>query len=293
MSVDVWQSDRDVEVTEQPWGRARKRAFYAIIGLVLVGLGAFWKVNLFWLLAWLPSDLLERVYASQLELDHVVGPFGPHIVHYLALSVEHVVVIVGLAMQLRRPWTRDALMWQASGALFLSILTLPFVAVSVGLSPLPPPVFVAMALVITVGLLHPSNPVRKPPWPSDRLMGGLWAIAAVPAAYLAVSQMLLELNGVPGDQHWQGLHYNFMSEFGLYLILIGLLGASTLSGWRYSAWSASFMVAVLGTGSIVYPNLPGSQGPVWGVVMLTWAATFLLAAERRHRTDMRPPRGRT
>ncbi|MGH8923339.1 MAG: hypothetical protein ACRDWA_01650 [Acidimicrobiia bacterium] len=285
MGMDVLRSDR-VEVTEPGWGRARKIAFYTVIALLLAGIGVvFWKVNLFWIFAWLPGDVLERFYASQLELDHVSGPFGPHISHYLALSASHVIVLFGLALQLRRPWTKVALIWQSAGALFLSVLTLPFALVSGGLSSAPPPVFAAMALVLVAALLHPGNPVRKPPKPADRLMSGLWVIAAIPAAVLVISQLQLELTGVPADPHWQGLHYHMMAEYGLHVLLVGLLGASALSGWRYSAWSASFMVALLGTGFVVYPDLSGSYGLAWGVAMILWAALYLTAAEVRHRRN--------
>lgn len=285
MGMDVLGSER-VEVTEPGWGRARKTAFYAVVAILLVGIGVvFWKVNLFWLLAWLPGVFLERFYVSQLEFDHVTGPFGPHVIHYLALSASHVIVIFGLALQLRRPWTKVAPMWQSAGALFLSVLTMPFVLVSGGLSQVPTPIFALMALVFTAAWLHPGNPVRKPPKPADRRMGGLWLIAVLPAVVLVVSQLQLELNGVPADPHQQGLHYNIMAEYGLYFLLVGLLGACALSGWRYSAWSASFMVALLGTGFVVYPDPFGSFGPVWGVVMILWAVLYLLATESRHRRN--------
>ena len=138
-------------------------------------------------------------------------------------------------------------------------------------------------MVVAAALLHPANPLRKPPKPANQLMGGLWAIAAIPAVLLTISQIRLELNGVAADPHWQGLHYNIMAEFGLHVVLAGLLGASALSGWRYSAWTVSFMVALLGMGFIVYPDLSGSQGPGWGVAMIAWAVLYLTAGETRHR----------
>lgn len=284
--MDGVNSERGLEATESAWGGSRRIAFYAAIAVPLVSIGLlFWKVNLFWILAWLPGDFLEGFYASQLEFDHVVGPFVPHIIHYLALSASHVMVLVGLALQLTRPRTNVAAVWQTAGGLFLSVLTLPFVLVSVGPSHLPLPILVVIALVVAAGLLHPANPVRKLPRPADQIMTGLWAIAAIPAFLLTISQIRLELNGVPADPHWQGLHYNFMAEFGLHVVLAGLLGASALSGWRYSAWTASFMVALLGMGFTVYPDLPGSQGPGWGVAMIVWAVLYLAVGEMRRRRE--------
>jgi len=79
------------------------------------------------------------------------------------------------------------------------------------------------------------------------------------------------------------LHYNFMAEFGLHVVLVGLLGASALSGWRLSAWSVSFMVALVGIGFVAYPNVSGSYGPGWGVAMIGWAVLFIATAEVRNR----------
>ncbi|MGH2656554.1 MAG: hypothetical protein ACRDIZ_07645 [Actinomycetota bacterium] len=282
---EVTPPDPDLD-TESGWGRARRITFYAVIALLLANIGGlFWKVNLFWFFAWLPEDFLERLYASQLEFDRIGGSFAPHVVHYLALSASHVMVLFGLALQLRRPRTRVAPIWQAAGGLFLSILTLPLALVSVGPSQIPPAVLPAMALVVTAALLHPGNPVRKPPKPADPLMTGLWAIAVIPAALLTIAQVRLELNGVSADPHWRGLHYHIMAEYGVHVVLVGLLGASALSGWRYSAWSASFMVALLGVGFIVYPDLSGSQGTGWGVAMITWAVLYFTAGEVRHQRE--------
>jgi hypothetical protein len=239
-SNEVVPADPDLASTASAWGGARRIAFYAVIVLLVASLGGlFWKVNLLWLFAWLPEDSLERLYASQLQFDRVGGPFAPHVVHYLALSASHVMVLFGLALQLRRPWAKVAPIWQAAGGLVLSILTLPLVLVSVGPSQIPPAILLIMLLVFTAALLHPGNPVRKRPTPADPLMTGLWGIAVIPAALLTTAQIRLELNGVAADPHWQGLHSNFMAEYGLHILLVGLLGASALSGWRYSAWSAS------------------------------------------------------
>ena len=266
------------------WGTRRKAAFYSIVILLVVAMSvAFWKLNLFPVFAWLPGDVLERLYASQLAFDRVEGSFAPHIIHYLGLSAGHVMVLFGLALQLRRPWTKVAPIWQASGGLALSVLTLPFVVVSVGSGSISPAILAVIALVIAAALFHPSTPFRQLPAPADRLMTGLWAVVLIPAAVLTVSQLRLELVGVEGDPHWQGLHYNIMAEFGLHVILVGLLGASALHGWRYSAWSASFMIGLLGVGFIVYPDHAGSQGSAWGIAMVVWAALYLAAAERRHR----------
>jgi len=283
MRANTRYSDRGVG-GRPSWGRGRMAVFYSIVILLLVGMNvAFWKLHLFPVLAWMPEDFLERFYSDFWSSAGVDGAFTPHIIHLLALSASHVMVLFGLALQLRRPWTKTAPMWQAAGGLVLSVLTFPFVFFSVGTEAFPPAVLVVIALVIAAAVAHPSTPISRLPTPANRLMTGLWAVAALPAAFLTVAQLQLQLTGVTADPHWQGVHYNFMAEYGLHVILVGLLGASVLSGWRYSAWSASFMVGLLGAGFVVYPNHPGSQGLAWGIPMLIWSVLYLMAAETRHR----------
>jgi hypothetical protein len=45
------------------------------------------------------------------------------------------------------------------------------------------------------------------------------------------------------------------------------------------------MVALLGVGFIVYPDLAGSQGTGLGVAMIIWAVLYFTACEVRHRRE--------
>lgn len=72
-----------------------------------------------------------------------------------------------------------------------------------------------------------------------------------------------------------------MAEFALVLILVLGLGASSLPGWRYSVWTGGFLLALLGTGFLVFPDQASSQGVFWGLAMIGLAATWILLGEKR------------
>ena len=266
----------------ESWRGWRRNVFYAIVTVLLVGVGiVFWKVNLFPILAWLPEEFLNGFYASQLEFDHIThGDFGPHVIHYLAISATHWSLMIGLALQYRNPLSKVAPMWQVTGGMTVVTLTYPFADVS----RIPPPVFAIIALAVVAGLLHPGRIFRTAPRFPDKAMLGLGLAAAIPIVFLIVDQLGLQASGVDADPHWQGLHYNFMGEFGLVFLLVLALGASSLPGWRYSVWTGGFLAALMGMGFVVYPDMSSSQGLIWGLALVGFAALWVKLGQRRYRT---------
>ncbi len=266
----------------ESWRGWRRSVFYAIVTVLLVGVGiVFWKVNLFPILAWLPEEFLNDFYASQLEFDHIThGDFGPHVIHYLAISATHWSLMIGLALQYRNPLSKVAPMWQVTGGMTVVTLTYPFADVS----RIPPPVFAIIALAVVAGLLHPARIFKTAPKFRDRPMWGLALAAAVPVVFMIVDQLGLQASGVEADPHWQGLHYNFMGEFGLIFLLVLTLGASSLPGWRYSVWTGTFLAALMGMGFVVYPDMSSSQGLLWGLALVGFAGLWITLGERRYRT---------
>jgi hypothetical protein len=264
------------ESAEYTWGTPRKVTFYAIVVILLVGLNvAFWRVHLFPFLAWLPDNFLNDFYASGQDFE---GPFAPHRIHMLAIAANHWALMIGLILQFKNPIDKVAPMWQATGVILLSAATWPFNDVS----RIPPPVFAVLVLAVVAGLLHPSGILRLRPHVGRKAMAALWGLAAIPAIFLLISQMRLQMTGMPADPHWQGLHYNFMAEYALVLILVLGLGASTLPGWRYSVWTGGFLLGLLGAGFVAYPDQASSQGVAWGLAMIGLAAAWIVLGERRH-----------
>ena len=263
----------------QTWGGWRRTAFYSIITLLLAGVSiTFWKVNLFPVLAWLPDDFLNSFYASQLEFDHIThGDFAPHKIHYLAIAATHWSFIIGLVLQFKNPMSNVAPMWQVTAGIGIVTLTYPFIDVG----RVPPPVFAIIGLALVAGWLHPGNILRRRPGPWNPTMAVVATAAAIPTAMLIVSEVGLQASGVEADAHWQGLHYSFMGEYGLVLLLVLALGASSLPGWRYPVWTGAFLTSLMGIGFIAEPNMTSSRGAAWGVAMAAFGAIWLLFGERR------------
>lgn len=264
------------------WSRLRKVAFYSVIVVLLVGInGAFWRVNLFPLLAWFPDDFLNSFYLPQLEFDGIsVGDFAQHRIHYLAISASHWgSALIPLILLLRNPVKKVAPMWQLTGGLLVGTLTYPFGDVS----RIPPPVFVVITLAVVAGLLHPANIFRTAPRIGDKGMAAICAVAAIPLIMLVVDGVQLQGSAGSADPHWQGLHYQFMGEYGLVSLLLLILGASSLPGWRYSVWSASVVIGLMGAGFVAFPDYPSSEGAVWGLAMVAFAIAYTLMGERRYR----------
>lgn len=281
--VDLTSPDDTVRGEAGPT-TAKKMAFLATVVLLLAPLVVvLGRETFFWAYAWLPAARLESLFA-----DTFGGAFRPHLIHILALSASHTMVLVGLVVQFRRPVRRVAPIWQATAGLLLALLTWPFIFASTGLDAIPPPVYIIMVLAILAGFLHPARPVTRLPVPADRVMTVLWLVAAIPALFLVSSQLRLQLIGIAGDPHWEHAHYNLMAEYGLHLLLVPLLGASTLAGWRISAWTAAFMVGVVGVGFVALPNAAGSGGTFWGLAMIAWALVWLVATEFRQRRGLQP-----
>jgi hypothetical protein len=44
------------------------------------------------------------------------------------------------------------------------------------------------------------------------------------------------------------------------------------------AWSAAGAAAVWGAGCVVRPDVPGSEGRIWGALAIGWAVAFVAAA---------------
>lgn len=280
MEDEVTKSSTGTNQTPS-WGTSRRIVFYSVVSVLLLGVAVvFWKVNLLPILAWFPDSFLNQLYASQLDFDHItVGEFAPHTIHYLAIAATHWSLLVGLGLQLKDPMSKVAPMWQVTGGIGLVTITHPFVDIT----RIPPPVFAVIVLALITGLLHPANIFKRRPTPWEPKMSALAVLAAVPTLLLIVNEVGLQASGMEADPHWQGLHYNFMGEYGIVLLLVLALGASSLPGWRYSVWTGTFLMTLMGAGFVVYPDMTSSKGVGWGVVMVAFGLVWLVLGERRHR----------
>ncbi len=265
--------------------RVRKVAFYAVVGLLVLAIAIQWWVIATPLLVWFPDDFVNHFFASR------VNDFAIHRIHRLATALTHVIVLVGLVVQFRRPRAKEAAMWQVS-AFFVMAIVLNLI-IGPTLEQVPPPIWIIIGLGVVAGVLHPTSPIlRLPKVISTRLLV-LTVVLAAPLMFYVLDQVGLQANGVAADPHWEGSHYQFAAELGLHLILLAIVASSVFNGRRITAWMAGLAAAVMGTASVMFPDQTSSLGIGWGLALVLWGIAFIVTSESENRTSGPPDAGKT
>jgi hypothetical protein len=265
-----------VDGADEPYGvngvrRVRRVAFHVVVGLLVLGLAVQWWVVATPLLVWFPDDFVNDFFASR------VDDFAIHRIHRLALALSHVIVLVGLAVQFRRPHAREAAMWQVS-AFFVMAVVLNLI-IGPTSEQVPPPVWIIFGLGVLAGVLHPTSPIlRLPKLASTRLLALTVALAG-PMMFYVFDHVGLQANGVATDPHWEDSHYQLVAELGLHLILLGIVTASLFSGRRITAWMTGLGAAVMGSASLVFPDQTSGLGIGWGLALACWGLVFIVVSE--------------
>lgn len=78
--------------------------------------------------------------------------------------------------------------------------------------------------------------------------------------------------------HWPG-----MAAVSVAIVLVGLLAALRIRGWRVSAWTAGLALAYYGLVSVLTPADASSGGYLWGGLAIAWGVVFVVLAEREAR----------
>lgn len=262
--------------------RGRRAAFNAVVALLVFGLAVQWWVVVTPLLVWFPDDFVNDFFASR------VDEFAIHRIHRLALALSHVIVLVGLAVQFRRPQAKEAAMWQVS-AFFAMAIVLNLI-IGPSSEQVPPPLWIIFGLGVLAGALHPSSPILRLPRLASRRLLVLTGALAVPVLSYVFDHVSLQANGGSPDPHWESSHYQFVAELGLHLILLGLVSSSVLTGRRLTTWMTGLAAVVMGSGSAVFSNQASSLGVGWGLALALWGSFFIAvgALESRDRRPNRP-----
>ena len=113
-------------------------------------------------------------------------------------------------------------------------------------------------------------------------LAALSVLAAVPAIVYARS-MLVEARGAGPScffgQCAHGDRFAEMAALAIAVMLLGLLAATRSAGWRITAWSVGAATVVVGSASLIWPDLSGSLGQVAGAVTVAWGILFVVVAE--------------
>lgn len=83
--------------------------------------------------------------------------------------------------------------------------------------------------------------------------------------------------------HWPG-----MAAVAGAIILVGLLAALRIHGWRVSAWTAGLALAYYGLVSVLTPDDASSGGYLWGGLAIAWGIVFIVLVERQARATTAP-----
>jgi hypothetical protein len=254
-------------------GNVRVKAFYALIAMVLLVAIRDWRSLATPILIFLPDDVVASIHLAGADNFHM------HLIHRLVHSLTSLAALFGFALQLRRPGTKVAPMWQGSGIVAVGLILAAIIRPPT--DAVPTYAWFIVGLGVLVGLLHPASALRQLPRVHDRMMTGLTAAITIPMLFYAVDHVIKQMTGSELNPHWVGLHYEFVAEFGFDILLLALLGSSSLAGWRYSAWSAGVIAAFLAAASIVNPGNSSSLGTGWGLALAIWAIVFVIATVRR------------
>jgi hypothetical protein len=76
-----------------------------------------------------------------------------------------------------------------------------------------------------------------------------------------------------------GDRYAEAAALAVAVVAVGLLASLRTPGWRLAAWSAGIAATILGCASVALPDVPGSTGAPWGVVVVVWGVLVVASAE--------------
>jgi hypothetical protein len=256
--------------------RVQGRLFMAVV-LVTLGLAA-----LFGLIVARPA--LVGGPAGDPSGGHIAEHFRQphHRIHDLAFGLLLGTTVLGMLAQVRAPARNVAGQLMAATpilALLLAtlatdprVLSIPWVAVG--------------APTIVATLLHPalfrSFGTRRP----SRPMIALITVTAIPLLAYALSNIALQRSG-PGDHAALG-HYGYMAAFAFAVVGVGLVSSLRLPGWRLATPVTGALAVLLGSASLVWPDVDGALATAWALAAIAWGAVYVSVGEIVRRTDRLP-----
>lgn len=229
---------------------------------------------------WLPRDTLLSV-GQTLDLGDIELA---HRAHFMSLGVVAWALLLGVAVQLRRPARREAPMLHALAVVVGAAVV--FALHGTFGEWLTQELTLLVPLVL-LALLHPRarQLVRRPTW--NRAMTALAAVAAVPWLFFAVTQAQLQWRNVAGDAHADMEHWAAVALLALLVVACGFIGATNHTGWRLTAWIAAIASLNYGLHSLIYPEPASAASTLWAVAATAWGIAY--AATIIHRSRLTRP----
>lgn len=250
-------------VEQKPTTRSRlvalRIAAALFVAVALVGSNVTLLASLIVLL---PDRALDGMGAGDLKSESV---------HAVAIGLTHVILIVCLGLQIRRPVQWVAPLWLAA---FVILVMMVYDATqgTVG----NPIWWVVYGLVVLVVILHPRRIAPMGPWHAPSLL--LSAVAAIPVVLYAAGQLRLQFGPADAVGHVEHNHYLSQAGLATAVLVAGALGASSLPGRRVVAVAAGLIPVLLGTVSLVHPDNASAFGRPWAAAAILWGLAYVVVA---------------
>ena len=222
----------------------------------------------------LPAAAEPMTFWTGIVLGDYMYP--SHELHHFVLGAVFSILLLGVIVQAIRPANRIGALH--SSIIIWSSLTVVF-TIGGEFSPIH---LVLLGLLLGMAGTHPAGASQVPSRNTlDRRMATLAAVTAVGALAFASVELMAHFGA--GDSHVEFGHYLFMATAGVSIAGLTLYGSFRGIGWRFPAYASVFLMAVIGFVSVVYPGAEqgSSLGVVIGIVVVVWAVTFVVVAERR------------
>lgn len=249
------------------WSRARRIAFFVWAAILSLSLGiTFIGVTLLTIGLWLANQNADTNPITDLGF-FVLGA---------------IIIATGFVVQLRAPERRIAGVQQA----IIGILALGIAGLIGGrIEP-----FSGSLLLVASAILVALHPARGKFFKiSTRLSPRLAALsifAAIPAAGYAARMLMQARQAGPSCFFGRCAYGDRFAEMAALVIAIaatGMLAASKPEGWRVTAWSTGAAAVILGSASIVLPEVPGAPGQAVGTLAVAWGVLLVAVAEWEER----------
>lgn len=259
-------------------GRARRIGFITIVGLTMIMFVGMVPPDITHpVTGWLPDDSYGR-YVEFFYGDETPANMAVHRHHMLAFSMAIWIVLVGMAVQLRKPVRKQAPLWAAAAAVVMMFV---FEVTLVGFDPSS---LILVAPVLAVVALHPRRlPAEGISWTGPGR--AVAVVAAVAALAYGFAEARFQVGGGATDIHGIDGHYAFMAAAAVILAIAAILGASSLPGARITAWTTGAIGILMGAFFIGFPDAASSPGVGWGIVAVLLGLAYLV------RVGIRTPAG--
>lgn len=244
------------------------RSFQAAVWVTIIVLALFSPAG-FVFLGWFTDAFQENTTASEVS----------HRLHEVVFGIMFTVALVGAVSQVRSSTRRLAGLLQTVATIAILAVV---IAATVGWDP--GLLLWALPVALMFGLRPRVTPVRS---------GPTWGVAAL-LTLTAFPVLLRDVSGhiqraMEAAQN-HTTHWGAMAAFGVLLVVMGVIVAMRVTGYRLTAVSLGLAGVGYGAAALAFPYDASSHRPGFAIAIIIWGVAWLAAARYLDRPapDRRP-----